>query len=270
VAGGLLRLDEPIGRLFDTAAARSFYGGMTLRDLLSHSAGLPREQVTPVRMYGDPGASLAHYVERDLPQRGQGAAEGWGYSNAGFAVIAHALERAAGTPFPDLMQQVVFDPLNMRRTTFDHATAVTFPVAAAHVDDDEGDIEVLRPAPRNEALYPAAFLFSTATDLVRLGNLHLGFFESAEDLLPETLRREMRKPHRETFDEELPAYGLGFYTEFPKTRQFGHVGGIGGYGARLDIDASSGAVGAVLFNRMPEEGWPEANLLRFVDQALEK
>jgi CubicO group peptidase (beta-lactamase class C family) len=39
------------------------------------------------------------------------------YSNLGFGLLGHALERAAGKPFDQLLQEIVCEPLQLERTT---------------------------------------------------------------------------------------------------------------------------------------------------------
>ena len=85
VAAGLLELDRPVSaylptlRLAEPGAAER----VTLRMLLSHTAGLPWDQITPTRLHGrrDP-AGLADYVRAsrrcsrmtgDLARGGSGA-----------------------------------------------------------------------------------------------------------------------------------------------------------------------------------------------------
>ena len=92
---------------------------ITLRDLATHTAGLPREIAYPA---GDAG----HFTFPDYNFRWQwlpgyrlrfppGTAAH--YSNIGFDLLADALSAAAGKPYPQLFAERVAKPLGLRDTT---------------------------------------------------------------------------------------------------------------------------------------------------------
>jgi CubicO group peptidase (beta-lactamase class C family) len=96
--------------------------GVTLRRLLSHTAGLARGPVTfnhPRRpsptlerifsgevLFGEP----VHFI--------QDPGAGHSYSNAGYVLVQMLIEDVTGEPFPDYMQREVLDPLGMRHSHF--------------------------------------------------------------------------------------------------------------------------------------------------------
>ena len=92
---------------------------ITLRDLATHTAGLPREIAYPT---GDAG----HFTFPDYAFRWQwlpgyrlrflpGTAAH--YSNIGFDLLADALSAAAGKPYPQLFAERIAKPLGLRDTT---------------------------------------------------------------------------------------------------------------------------------------------------------
>jgi serine-type D-Ala-D-Ala carboxypeptidase/endopeptidase len=92
---------------------------LTLRDLATHTAGLPREIAYPP---GDAG----HFTFPDYNFRWQwlpgyrlrfvpGTAAH--YSNIGFDLLADALSAAAGKPYPQLFAERIAKPLGLRDTT---------------------------------------------------------------------------------------------------------------------------------------------------------
>src|SRR3984885_13374454 len=92
---------------------------ITLRDLATHTAGLPREIAYPT---GDAG----HFTFPDYAFRWQwlpgyrlrflpGTAAH--YSNIGFDLLADALSAAAGKPYPQLFADRIAKPLGLRDTT---------------------------------------------------------------------------------------------------------------------------------------------------------
>lgn len=108
---GTVALDDEIGRWLDAGQNAD----ITLIHLATHTSGLPRLAPSHIRGAADPYAYLTPKIaEREVrlaARRPRGA--GWEYSNFGFQVLSLALERAAGMPFADLLEQRVFQPLEM-------------------------------------------------------------------------------------------------------------------------------------------------------------
>jgi len=91
---------------------------ITLRQLASHTSGLPREQP------GDVQSVQGRYAlepKRLYKQLGKvellfDPGSGEEYSNLGMGLLGHALENAAGIPFDRLLKEEVLTPLGMTRS----------------------------------------------------------------------------------------------------------------------------------------------------------
>jgi serine-type D-Ala-D-Ala carboxypeptidase/endopeptidase len=126
VADGRVSLSDPLQKFAPrnvTVPVRTFRGlsgpPITLRDLATHTSGLPREIAYPA---GDAG----HFTFPDFNFRWQwlpgyrlrfvpGTAAH--YSNIGFDLLADALSAAAGKPYPQLFADRIAKPLGLRDTT---------------------------------------------------------------------------------------------------------------------------------------------------------
>jgi serine-type D-Ala-D-Ala carboxypeptidase/endopeptidase len=126
VADGRVSLSDPLQKFAPrnvTVPDRTVRGlsgrPITLRDLATHTAGLPREIAYPL---GDSG----HFTFPDYSFRWQwlpgyrlrflpGTAAH--YSNIGFDLLADALSAAAGKPYPQLFADRIAKPLGLRDTT---------------------------------------------------------------------------------------------------------------------------------------------------------
>lgn len=97
---------------------------VTLRLLLSHQSGLNSGQgfgtedgqvptVVDVLMGRAPATNEPAGIEYEPESR-------WQYSNLGFVVIQLLLEDHLDRSYADLMQEQIFDPLEMKRSTFEH------------------------------------------------------------------------------------------------------------------------------------------------------
>jgi serine-type D-Ala-D-Ala carboxypeptidase/endopeptidase len=125
-ADGRVSLSDPLQKFAprNVAVPVRTVGGLsgrpiTLRDLATHTAGLPREIAYPA---GDAG----HFTFPDYNFRWQwlpgyrlrflpGSAAH--YSNIGFDLLADALSAAAGKPYPQLFADRIAKPLGLRDTT---------------------------------------------------------------------------------------------------------------------------------------------------------
>ena len=126
VADGHVSLSDPLQKFAPrnvTVPVRTVRGlsdrPITLRDLATHTSGLPREIAYPA---GDAG----HFTFPDYNFRWQwlpgyrlrfvpGTAAH--YSNIGFDLLADALSAAAGKPYPQLFAERIAKPLGLRDTT---------------------------------------------------------------------------------------------------------------------------------------------------------
>lgn len=119
---GQIRLDDPLSKYAPAGARVPSYAGLPIRliNLSTHTSGLPREQpggkphrpvfVWPTR--SDRWQWLAGAKLKAAP--GTDAS----YSNLGYDLLGDALARAAGMPYPALLQQLITRPLGMKDTTF--------------------------------------------------------------------------------------------------------------------------------------------------------
>ncbi|MGE5143680.1 MAG: serine hydrolase domain-containing protein, partial [Acidobacteriota bacterium] len=119
VQRGTLELDAPITQaLPDFHPANPFGGTITLRQLMTHHAGLVREP--PVGSYFDstapPLAAVVASLNRTTLVYPPGSR--YKYSNGALQVVGLALERAAGEPFPRYMHDSVLVPFGMTRSAF--------------------------------------------------------------------------------------------------------------------------------------------------------
>jgi CubicO group peptidase (beta-lactamase class C family) len=118
---GEVALDDPVSRYLPASVKvpRNDAGEITLRQLATHTSGLPRmpnnfspadannpyADYTAERMY----AFLASYdASKNMPFRE--------YSNLGFGLLGVALARRAGTDYETLLRTRVLEPLGMKDT----------------------------------------------------------------------------------------------------------------------------------------------------------
>jgi CubicO group peptidase (beta-lactamase class C family) len=124
VEEGKLSYDDTLAKAFP-AHAKSMHPDLrrvTLEQLLTHHAGLPRDlkgdwrdidRELPILRQRD---EVLRRIAADKPEREPGKA--YHYSNLGHVLAGHMAEEAAGAPWEELMQKRLFRPLRMRSAGF--------------------------------------------------------------------------------------------------------------------------------------------------------
>ena len=130
VEQGVLDLDAPVSRYlkrWQLPASEFDHSGVTARTLLSHTAGL-----TDGLGYGDylPDEEIPTLLESLRQPRassgprniivGQPPGEDFTYSGGGYLILQLLVEEVTGRSFAQHIQQTVFNPLGMSRSTYDY------------------------------------------------------------------------------------------------------------------------------------------------------
>jgi beta-glucosidase-like glycosyl hydrolase/CubicO group peptidase (beta-lactamase class C family) len=146
---------------------------VTLRHLLTHSAGLPAYERFYQTLAGKE-AILEAASKAPLMGEPGGATV---YSDLGMILLLACAERAGGKDFATLCKEQVFAPLQMRTATFG---AVGKPLDAPPTEDDPWRGRVVRGEVHDENAFAMggvsghAGLFGTAEDVARIGCAFLG------------------------------------------------------------------------------------------------
>ena len=247
VERGEIDLDAPVRDYLPDFAPDNRSGiPITLRQLMSHRAGLIREPPTG-NYFDDDGASLAATVAslEGTPQIYEPETR-TKYSNAGIAVVGYTLEVTQDMPFADYVKRAVLDPIGMTGSAFAPEPAVVDDLAHAYMwGFDRG----LFAAPTFElGMAPAGSMYSTVLDLARFmsvmfrhGELAAGGAGTDGDCTESAQRRLLEAETLEAMWEPQFAdpgatagYGLGFAVdERFGQRWLGHGGAIYGFSTQL-------------------------------------
>lgn len=248
---GALDLDAEVAGLLPGFAPAGVppEGGITLRRLMAHRAGLVREP--PVGHYFDDKSPSLEATVASLngvplvfpPWSRQK------YSNAGIAVVGRVLEHAAGKPFAEAVREAVLVPLGLDSSSFALASAPAERLARATMWCYDGREFPAPDFPLGMA--PAGSMVSSVRDLGRFLTLLAG--GALPGVLEEGALAEM---WRVQFPEDPEApdptgFGLGFHRGRLETgegeetlRLVGHGGAIYGFSTELAFlpEAGLGAV----------------------------
>jgi CubicO group peptidase (beta-lactamase class C family) len=262
VERGAVRLDDPAERYLPWIRTRRSgpAGSITVRQLLSHTAGVERD--------GTP-----HWVTDRFPTLDQlkthvrnGVAvfaplERWKYSNIGFALLGQVVAAASGQAYEEYMRANIFAPLRLRHTGFAITPEVVRTLAVGHGRDRPGRPRETFGHPDANSFRPAAGLVSTAPDLCAFMSAQ---FPGSGRLLTDLSKREMQRPHWVRADDG--SYGLGYgIWPLDGATVVGHGGGFQGFSTAIGMDTDRRIGVTVLTNVIEAQARP---LLLGVFQAM--
>lgn len=113
VEQGQVDLDADISAYLDFEIERRFDEPLTLRHLLTHSAGF-EEQISLT-----PGTDLEAYVKNQTPAQVFAPGTTPGYSNYGMALAGYIVQRVSGQPFEAYVREHVLEPAGMTSSTYE-------------------------------------------------------------------------------------------------------------------------------------------------------
>lgn len=264
VAQKKLRWDEPV-----IEALPSFKLGsaeitpkVEVRHLICACTGLPRQDMEWLFEWkGSTPESVMKTLGTMVPTSGFG--ELFQYSNpmaaAGGYVGGHVLfpKLELGAAYDKAMQQQVFDPLGMKRTTFDYAKALKDPNHAMPHSPDQHDQPAAAAMEENYSIIasrPAGAAWSSVEDMLRYVQLELaeGKLPDGKEFLPSEVLLERRVPQVAIGKDST--YGMGLMTVTQWDVEVVHHGGdmIGFHSDMMWIP--SAGVGAVILTN-GDPGW---------------
>jgi D-alanyl-D-alanine carboxypeptidase len=190
-----LSVDDPVRTHISDAPAT--WNAITVRHLLTHTAGLVREPPAfdPFKTTGVSELIRSAYP---VPLR-FAPGEKWEYSNTGYNILAEIISVVSGKPWPEFIAERVFKPSGMTATWPTNTTEHVPNRAQGYVDNDE-----LRDEPKWLALRPGGAFLSTVMDLAKWDAMLY-----TDRVLTEASRRQMSTPVTLTDGKTYP-YGFGW------------------------------------------------------------
>jgi serine beta-lactamase-like protein LACTB len=235
VEKGDLDLDAAVTKYIpEFTPENPFKKSITLRQLMSHRAGLVREP--PVGSYfesGDPTLSdtIKSLNKTALVYKPESRHK---YSNAGIAAVGYVLEKTKGRPFADYLKDALLAPLGMQNTSFKPTPATAKRLAHAQMWTVFGK---KYDAPTFElGIAPAGSMYTTTGDLATFAGALFSANKNAPGaFLKKKTLEQMWTPQFSPSDKKNGA-GLGFFvSDLQGHRKVGHGGAIYGFSTQLSV-----------------------------------
>lgn len=272
---GALRLEDRVSDYFPAfASVIRDAPRVTLAHLLSHASGLPDysrafnlrtkwnsytkgQQERFLAEEGNIGSAMETVddliramVEESPPPVGR-PGERFNYSNEGFALLGHVIERASGLAYETYLERHIFEPLGMRRSQVAVPDEAAEPVTELFELDEKGRPVRIPTWPQAPATLADGFVRTTVEDLARYLDGYLERGRLGPALLRQSSRRRMETP-RILIDggsAHGPWYGLGWYLDrFQGARRMYHTGDMMGVASYMAALPDEGVAAALLSN----------------------
>jgi CubicO group peptidase (beta-lactamase class C family) len=222
VEQGKLDLDRDVNDYVDFAIPKTYQQPVTLRQLLTHTAGF-EETLKNLFVANERDIKpLRTYLVNEMPARIFPPGKIPSYSNYGFTLAGYIVERVSGEKFERYIENHILKPLGMNHSTFDQPLpaqlAPQMSKGYLSASKKPRDFEWVQAA-------PAGALTTTAADMTRfmLAFLQDGAVDGVSILKPETVRQMETRQFE--FHPMLPGLGITFmeYLTDP-VRIIGHGG----------------------------------------------
>lgn len=224
---GAFTFDTPVEQVLPSDVVLDHHDGwraVTIRDLLTHTAGFEERLAGTTTEPGAPAADLHTYLRDARSRMIYPPGTVVSYSNYGYALLGLVVQTASATPFTQRLDGGVFGPLGMSHTTFTSSDDVSG-LAMAHRRGEAGP----EPAPAvGMAEFPAGGAISTAQDMGRFMGWLLA--ENHTPVLSQASALGMLTRHAGAHPE-LPGSGWGTWERFVpgvRTTVIGHDGDLTG------------------------------------------
>lgn len=232
---GLLAIGDPVSKYLPDAP--NAWANVTVFHLLTHTSGIP--SITSFPDFGNwklsapsVAESVAHFRDRPLEFV---PGEGFAYSNSGYLLLGHLIERVSGQTYEAFVKDNLLVPLGMVETGYDWNSTIFPQRASGYQRKASGLVN----APYINMLVPhaAGALYSTTGDMLRWTQ---GLFSGK--LLSHASLERMTTPHK-------GGYGFGVFVRTINGRKIiEHGGSIDGFSAYLSYSPEEKLTAVVLSN----------------------
>ena len=220
VEAGKLSLNAPVSRYLDQLP--DSWRALTIRQLLTHTSGLPEISDDNVRLVGDGTANGAWKTVQTLPMQFKAGTQ-FVYTQTNYVVLGKVIAKLTGEPFASFVQHRQFDPVGMKETSYGDSTDVTSHVASLYTylrlvttgtqttGVEKSDVLHARFEALPEYIRPAAGIQTTSADLAKwVIALQSGKLLTKASLDQLWSPQQLQDGSYGGFSDEINGYGLGW------------------------------------------------------------
>ncbi|HET6577686.1 MAG TPA: serine hydrolase domain-containing protein [Gemmatimonadales bacterium] len=271
---GRLSLDDPAERYVPELAGLRYpttdSPRITIRHLLSHSAGFPEDNPWGDQQLAVTDEQMARMLRGGIPFS-TAPGTNYEYSNYGFAILGRVVANVSGQPYSRYIAEHVLGPLGMKATTLESAAVPAAHLAHGYRRQDDAWLEE-KQLP-DGAFGPMGGMLTSINDLAHWVGFMLDAWPprdgSDRGPLRRASRREMQQVARyvgATVRKDSTGkpvlnvggygYGLGIRQSCLFPRLVSHSGGLPGFGSIMRWLPDYG-VGIVALGNLTYTGWSD-------------
>jgi CubicO group peptidase (beta-lactamase class C family) len=252
---GKLRLDDPVTSvLTDFSLKQQFKdsGPITIRSLLTHSSGLPRESDYPYWTGPDFPFPTESQVNSKLSsqQTLYPASTYFQYSNLGLTLLGEIVEKVSGKKYKEYVEEKILKPLQLNAThpylpKEEYGKKLAIGYSAISREGNREPVALFDA----RGITAAAGYSSNVTDLARFASWQFRLLEKGgTEVLKTSTLKEMQRVH--WIDPDwTTSWGLGFsVSKQGTTTLVGHGGSCPGYRSTLQMDPKEKLAYTVMIN----------------------
>lgn len=281
---GKLNLDDPVSRFIpeikNTPPLTSDSPPITIRNLLTHTAGFPEDNPWGDRQLQRTDEELIRFIEKGISLSSVPGIS-YEYSNLGFTMLGNIVSKASGMHYEKYIREKIFLPLGMHRTFWEYSDV-------APSDLVYGYRVVNESWKKEEMLHSGAYgamggMLTSVDDFAKYMSMHISAWPPGEEdaaVVRKSTLREMHLPGKIVFMYNMQrkvngmscprigSYnaGLAYSKDCQGMETVGHSGGLPGFGSHWVI-APQYRIGVVSFCNLTYAATSSLNF-RIVDTLI--
>jgi CubicO group peptidase (beta-lactamase class C family) len=227
-------------------------GPITIRSVLTHSSGLPRESDYPYWTGPDFPFPSTSQVRAKLGTQKTlySPSTYFQYSNLGITLLGEIVAGVSGMPYSKYIEENILKPLRLADTRTELPESLwRGKLATGYTAKKRDGTRSMLPLFQAKGIAAAAGFSSTVEDLARFASWQFRLLEKGgEEILKASTLREMQRVHWVDPDWKT-TWGLGFsVSEVDGQTIVGHGGSCPGYRSTLSIDPNKKQAFIIMIN----------------------
>ncbi|MBN1291316.1 MAG: serine hydrolase [Candidatus Latescibacteria bacterium] len=236
---GKLQLDDPIKKHLPWFNIKNNFPDapvITIRHLLTHTSGLPRESAFPY--WTDFKFPTREQIIDKLPEQKTvyPSETKWKYSNLGLTIAGEIVAAVSGEPYEEYIHKNILNPLFMTSTSVQIGNEHKKRLATGYGRRMPDGSRAIMPFTDSKGITPAANLSSTVEDMAKFASWQLRLRENGgTEILKSSTLKEMQRVQW-LLPNWQSGWGLGFSINHTADRDLiGHGGHVAGYTTQIKI-----------------------------------
>ncbi len=279
---GKLRLDDPAENYIPELKTHKYLTAdaprITVRNLMTHSAGFPEDNPWGDRQLDDSDADLLKLIKGGISNANVPSVA-YEYSNLGFAMLGHIINVVAGKPYQQYITETILKPLGMNDTQWEYSRISAGKLALGYRWQDDKWLE--EPLLHDGSYGAMGGLITSIDDFSKYVALHEAAWPPRNDEetdgptgrpVKRSSIREMQQPWtfsglsaqaKNSAGQLCPTtsgygYGLGWSKNCTGQVGVGHSGGLPGFGSQWRILPDYG-IGVIAYGNLTYAGLGSVN-----------